>query len=262
LNYIIIDGGSKDDSVAIIRKYERWLHFWVSEPDEGCTNAVNKGFAKATGQLFGIMCADDYYMPAGILKLVQLRSEKPDAICWVGGSPVIDLAGKIVGPGLPFIRDPKEIGDWGVGAWFAGMACLFSADAFRSLGAFDERFKTVNDVDLWAKFAKVGSFSLTNEIVASSRFNTQSLSHRDWPGEVVALIATNYVNGYHEVAKRILLRYAEGEVAKEKEASALNHITHTDPRWRLVPRSVLIKYVVCWLFDALKRRIFRFIPWQ
>lgn len=62
LEYIIIDGGSSDDSIKIIKKYEKQITYWVSEPDLGQTNALNKGFNLATGKIFGYINSDDFYL--------------------------------------------------------------------------------------------------------------------------------------------------------------------------------------------------------
>ena len=69
LEYIIIDGGSTDNTVDIIKKYEKQITYWVSEKDNGQSHAINKGFENATGEIFGWLNSDDLYMP-GTLKFI------------------------------------------------------------------------------------------------------------------------------------------------------------------------------------------------
>ncbi len=61
LEYLIIDGGSKDDTVEIIKKYQKHLTYWISEPDQGQSDAINKGLALCTGDVFNWLNSDDYY---------------------------------------------------------------------------------------------------------------------------------------------------------------------------------------------------------
>ena len=83
LEYIIIDGGSTDDTVEIIKKYEHQLAYWVSEQDKGQTDAINKGFEKCTGVIFNWINSDDYYEPGTFEKLVKLFTDFPhvNVIC-------------------------------------------------------------------------------------------------------------------------------------------------------------------------------------
>ena len=71
IQYIIIDGGSTDDSLNIIKKYEKDLYFWISEKDKGISDAFNKGIARATGDIVGIINADDWYEPKTFERVAQ-----------------------------------------------------------------------------------------------------------------------------------------------------------------------------------------------
>jgi glycosyltransferase involved in cell wall biosynthesis len=71
LEYIIIDGGSTDDTVEIIQKYQEYLTYWISEPDEGQTDAINKGYQYCTGDIFAWLNADDAYINSTCLKSVS-----------------------------------------------------------------------------------------------------------------------------------------------------------------------------------------------
>ena len=88
IEYIIIDGGSKDNSVEIIMKYEKYIAYWVSEKDNGQTHAVNKGFKKATGEILGWLNSDDTYLP-GTLNRVALFMQKNLDIDAIYGNHVL-----------------------------------------------------------------------------------------------------------------------------------------------------------------------------
>jgi glycosyltransferase involved in cell wall biosynthesis len=85
LEYIIIDGGSTDGSVEIIQKYEKQLAWWVSEKDRGQTHAINKGFAKATGQIMAWLNSDDLYSPGALRRVAETFARHPTADMITGG---------------------------------------------------------------------------------------------------------------------------------------------------------------------------------
>ncbi len=73
LEYILIDGGSTDNSLDIIRKYEKYITYWVSEPDGGQTEALNKGYQKCTGDVYSWLNSDDTYMPSTLWQVAKFR---------------------------------------------------------------------------------------------------------------------------------------------------------------------------------------------
>jgi glycosyltransferase involved in cell wall biosynthesis len=88
LEYIVIDGGSTDGSVDIIRKYQAHLAYWVSEPDQGQYHALQKGFARATGELLGWLNSDDTYLPQALMTAGKAYAQHPGK-CIAG--PVINV---------------------------------------------------------------------------------------------------------------------------------------------------------------------------
>jgi glycosyltransferase involved in cell wall biosynthesis len=80
LEYFVIDGGSTDDSLDIIRKYDPWLTHWVSEPDHGQAHAINKGLAMCRGDLFGWINSDDGLLPGALASLAAAFSYAPASI--------------------------------------------------------------------------------------------------------------------------------------------------------------------------------------
>lgn len=84
LEYIIIDGGSTDDSVKIIKKYEPWLTYWVSEFDKGQSDAINKGLKQSSGDIFNWICSDDYLEEGALVNVVGcLNGDDANAVCGV-----------------------------------------------------------------------------------------------------------------------------------------------------------------------------------
>jgi len=93
LNYIVMDGGSTDESVEIIRKYEPWLAYWVSKPDRGQSDAINKGFAQASGEIFGWLNSDDVYEPGALQHIARYFVSKPESALLYGNGWYLDEHG-------------------------------------------------------------------------------------------------------------------------------------------------------------------------
>lgn len=89
LEYLIIDGGSTDGSVEIIKKYSPWLTYWVSEPDRGQSHAINKGIDKASGDWIAWLNSDDIYLPDTFSKIAATISRSAKTTSWIVGTTVI-----------------------------------------------------------------------------------------------------------------------------------------------------------------------------
>lgn len=95
LEYIIIDGGSTDNSVQVIKKYEKWLAYWVSKPDKGQSDAINQGFRIAKGDLVSWINSDDLYFPETFSKIARNFQKYPEADFVYGDGDVIDERGEL-----------------------------------------------------------------------------------------------------------------------------------------------------------------------
>jgi glycosyltransferase involved in cell wall biosynthesis len=95
LEYIIIDGGSTDNSVEIIKKYENEITYWISEKDKGQSDAINKGMRKATGDIVCWINSDDILLPGALTKIAKLANNNPDCDIFMGRTIRIDDNDKI-----------------------------------------------------------------------------------------------------------------------------------------------------------------------
>jgi glycosyltransferase involved in cell wall biosynthesis len=93
IEYIVVDGGSTDGSVEILTRYERWLAGWVSEADGGQSDAVNKGFAKASGEIFGWLNSDDLYEANALAHVGRYFAMAPGCALLYGRGSYVDAEG-------------------------------------------------------------------------------------------------------------------------------------------------------------------------
>ena len=179
LEYIIIDGGSTDETVEIIQKYEQHLTYWISEPDKGQTDAINKGFAKCTGEIFNWINSDDYYEPGSFLKLAQLFSNNAsvNVVCgkeW--GFKDDDPSDKILHKGSVIGKNVFETIRIGI----IDQPCtFFRSDNIKHAFPLDISLRYVMDRQLWWSYLlKYGQNNIlkTAEIFTWFRLHSQSKS--------------------------------------------------------------------------------------
>jgi glycosyltransferase involved in cell wall biosynthesis len=155
LEYMVVDGGSNDGSVEIIERYADQLAWWVSEPDEGQTDALNKGLARATGEIVAYINSDDYYLPKAFDKAVQALGAS-DALWVVGSARFVDAAGVVAEVWRPRLP-PKARHWWILHPWGVPQAATFwRRDAFERYGLFREDMHYIFDTEFGLRLAFAG----------------------------------------------------------------------------------------------------------
>ena len=183
IEYIIVDGGSTDGSVEIIKKYEDRLAWWVSERDMGQTDAINKGFSRAKGNVLAWLNSDDTYEPGAISAAVEYLKLHPEVGMVYGDANFIDEKGGIIGKFPSRQTDYKRLQRGYVHV--AQQSSFFRADLWREVGPLDPSFYFAMDYDLWVRFARIAPIVYTPKLWANFRLHgdakTISADDRCWP---------------------------------------------------------------------------------
>ena len=185
LEYIIIDGGSGDGSVEIIKKYEPWLAYWISEPDGGQAHAINKGFARSTGEIMGYLNSDDMLAPDALWHVSSALATRKSRRNFV-----LSFAGLIFDKNGPIhLERPRK--HQILTPWFETNYCLSQPSTFwcsslyHRIGGFDESMTFCLDKDFFirALFGPgSGDYVVCPEFVASlfrshASSKTSTLTH-------------------------------------------------------------------------------------
>lgn len=155
LEYIIIDGGSTDNTVDIIKKYDIWLAHWVSEPDKGQSHAINKGFAKASGEIYAYINSDDLYEPNAFRIIAPLFTKKDGYHLVVGECTIFDenVEKRIFKP-----RWPERLDHFlqPFSSTFAQPASFWTKYIYDQVRGFDETFHFCLDQEFFLRIGLAG----------------------------------------------------------------------------------------------------------
>jgi glycosyltransferase involved in cell wall biosynthesis len=170
LEYIIIDGGSTDATIDIIKKYESYIAYWVSEPDRGQSNALNKGIQRATGQVLGWQNSDDFYQPNAFKHAISKLQQDPTIDIVYGKVDSIDQGSQFIQSNYVSAFNLIDMIPW---------ANMFNQSMFFRLKdiadqtvAIDEAFHHYMDLDLFWRLALQGRrFAFVPEISACFRLH-------------------------------------------------------------------------------------------
>lgn len=153
LEYLVVDGGSTDGSVEIIQEYADRLAWWVSEKDRGQTDALNKGFARARGDILAWLNSDDTYNPGAISEAVAFMQANPETGLVYGEADYIDEQGRVIGRFPAAQTDYRRLRRGYVHV--PQQSAFFRGDLWRQVGPLDPSFYFAMDYDLWVRLAKL-----------------------------------------------------------------------------------------------------------
>ena len=171
LEYIIIDGGSTDRSVEIIKQYEPWLYYWKSEKDDGQSSAINKGFEKATGDIYAWINSDDFYAPQALFRVASTFLH--NKTLWVAGiTHKVNSTGDVIQFGNKF---GEHIESWYVGSPYLQPSIFWHRELWEKVGKLDENLHYSFDYDLLMRFIQHQSFATWIEYhIANFRIHSES----------------------------------------------------------------------------------------
>ncbi len=184
IEYIIVDGGSTDGSVDVIKKYADKLAWWVSEKDKGQTDAINKGFNRATGDILAWLNSDDTYNPGAISQAVKYLLENPEVGLVYADCNFIDEEDRIIGKFNSAQTDLRKLREGYV--HIPQQTMFFRAKYWKELGPLDPSFYFAMDYDLWTRIAARAPFKyLAGKTWANFRLHTSgktvAADDRCWP---------------------------------------------------------------------------------
>lgn len=175
--YIIVDGGSTDGSVEIIKKYEPWLAYWVSEKDRGQSHAINKGIKRASGDILLWLNADDICLPCSFQIVVDAFRTNPTYSIVIGQAQLIDVYGRIVGQlhsqfnsWSEVITSPTNL--------IRQVSTFFSRGLFNELGMVDESLHIAMDTELLIRFTQHHKPLILNRFITAFRTHASAKSRK------------------------------------------------------------------------------------
>ncbi len=183
IEYIIIDGGSDDGSVEVIRKYESRIKSWRSEKDQGQTDAINKGFCLASGEILAWINSDDTYEPDAVAQAVAYLDAHPGVGLLYGDTHFIDENDRVIGnfPAAQTNYDKLRQGY----VHIPQQAAFFMADLWKQVAPLDKDFFFAMDYDLWVRLAKISEVKYIRAHWANFRLHgdakTINSDDRCWP---------------------------------------------------------------------------------
>jgi glycosyltransferase involved in cell wall biosynthesis len=191
IEYIVMDGGSTDGTLDILRKYDGLLQY-RSEPDRGQAHAINKGYSLSSGEIFTFLNADDTYLPGAVGTAVKHLTANRSVGLVYGDAYHVAEDGSIIGPYPTKTYDHNLLNR---NCFICQPAAFMWRDAFESAGRMDEELHIALDYDLWIRVAKSRALMKIDGYLATSRMyrdNKTVSRRRQVYEEIIRVVKTHY----------------------------------------------------------------------
>lgn len=166
--YLVVDGGSSDGSIEIIQENATRLSWWVSEPDMGQADAINKGLAHSHGDIVGWLNSDDYYLPGTLASVVKTFQDHPDAVLIYGNMQAVDELDRITN----IMTYPQLTLEDLLCFQIIGQPAVFlRRTAVAAVGGLDTDYHLLLDHQLWIKLARFGPIFHADQTWAAARYH-------------------------------------------------------------------------------------------
>ena len=219
IEFIIIDGGSSDNSVNIIKKYAKHISYWVSENDRGQAHAINKGLKRATGEIVNWLNSDDLLAPYALHTIAKAFGKSQESDFYYGDFSIIDGAGREM-----FARKNASYCKYSL-LYGRQLSCqpavFFKRQLLEKIGYLDENLSFCMDQEFWARAAVEGTkFCQIKNNLAKTRFHGDSKTSR-------------LQKDLHEEHKAIVRKYKK-LLFKEGTAKEDFYYTFLNRTWRTI----------------------------
>lgn len=171
LEYFVVDGGSSDGSLDIIHRYAHKLDWWVSEPDKGQAEAINKGLARAKGKYAAWLNSDDYYLPGTVAKAVALLEENPSAGLVYADMHSVNLRGEVVRENHYQAFSLEDLLSFRI---IAQPTVFMRRSVLEKAGGLSLDYNYLLDHHLWLRISAIAELKYHPEAWAAARYHPQA----------------------------------------------------------------------------------------
>jgi glycosyltransferase involved in cell wall biosynthesis len=256
IEYLIVDGGSTDGSVEIINKYRSELTWWVSEPDEGQASAINKGMAKANGEIVAWLNSDDLYLPGAVSEVVEVFQANPRVGLVFGDAVTIDANGR---PIKELVFPEWELEDLIGFRIICQPAVFMKRELYKQVAGLDLEYHFMLDHHLWIRIANLAPIKHVSSMWAAARhheaaknvsqaaaFGRESLEVLEWmqsQPELAPLVVKNerrvFAGAYRLNARYLLDGDQYGAALNSYARAFVNQPIYTAHHWHRMGYAIL-----------------------